>query len=621
VADAPGGLGFAGEIAMPRTNGGRVLYTQRARATETAVELEYDLGFSDAMTIDGITLVLRMPTERFAGGTVALRTGDKEAAVITLPANLEGYRIGTGEADRLDIAPDPEPLFSIAVGEPVPLPLPLRVPFSVVDLRPFHLDEFEVQIGGMMAAGQAVSVDTHYPLKLSLQFTGRMPLATVQPPETITRPGVRLCRDARVEQAFSGRVADVVSVAKQAYEALLPDVAKAEIRVLALPATSWHENLTTNRRDTIYLRVRDNEFGEAMRADAGPVGMLCQAVAELYNPGRFPGLDRFIAHRYLVPAVIDKLGAEALLRRHATPLAADGPEMLKAITSDAYAPVHPDFAAARALTEIEDKLGFDGLRALPHEVPADMQPDFAGFRAAAIARDPALAAAFSTYDRAGDIHFDNDDTHLIASFEPGETVKTVSAYPLRSVAESLVLTASPGFEVSASDEWATHGTHSLRVRAGKPEAGMYVALADPDWQFRDWRLFSRFEMDLILKSERPEELSAMVFDDIGGAHGQAPLFQGVVPFGEPLHLSCALGPEFTGQVQLQSDCAETDFRTDEVALLYIGLPHPTGQPVTLYIDNLRLIGGPLGAGGTKMGPRVPPPAGGLGPPPAQLLPR
>ena len=116
-------------------------------------------------------------------------------------------------------------------------------------------------------------------------------------PEMISRPGVRLCRDARVDAGLCEAVADVVATGKQTIEGLFPGRTKEEIRVHALAATSWHENIATNRRETIYLRVNERGFGSAMRADAGPLGMLCQAVAELYNDRRIMGFDRLMAAR------------------------------------------------------------------------------------------------------------------------------------------------------------------------------------------------------------------------------------------------------------------------------------------------------------------------------------
>ena len=613
VPGAPGWQGFAGEILMPGTENQMVLYTQRSRATDTGLDLEYQFTSSEEMPLNMLSLEFRLPTDRFAGQALALRKADGETDTVPLPVQPGGWGMRQTSGVGIDVAPDPGPLLSLTITEP-------EDAFIVVsDLRMYGVDMYDIQFGRpeLWTGGAPMHPNDHYALRFSLSFSPRLPLAAVQSPEVMALPGVRLCRDKRVDEHLCEHVADVVQTAKQAYEALFPELAKEEIRVCALPATSWHENLATNRRDTIYLRVRDNEFGQAMRADAGPVGMLCQAVAELYNPGRFPGLDRLMAHRHLVPAVIGKLGAGILASPDATPLAADGADMLKVLTGDAYAPLHPDFAAAKALTAIEDRLGFDTLRALPREVPADLQPDLDGVRAAAIVRDPALTPAFEAYDRATDIEFGDDGTHLVASFEPDETVKTVAAHPLRSVAESVVVTASPGFEVSPSDEWAAHGTQSLRIHADKPRADMRLCLADPDWQLKDWRRFLSFEMSLMLMADQPEQVRVLLLDDIGGAYAQIPVVPGtVLEPGMPTPIWADIDLQWlTGQAQFDSECFLTPFRANEVASLYIDFPRPTGQPVSLYIDNLRVTGRPPGE--IEMGPWVLPKGWEFGLPPAR----
>jgi hypothetical protein len=188
----------------------------------------------------------------------------------------------------------------------------------------------------------------------------------------------------------------------------------------------------------------------------------------------------------------------------------------------------------------------------------------------------------------------------------------------------LVLVASPGLQVSPSDEWATDGVRSLRLHADQPQPGTYVAIADPDWQLRDWRRFSRLEMDLMLQTEGreqsaalpedlleqtarpeqsphtatavdrsprtgpPEQLRILVMDDVGGAHAQAKLLRPLLTPGITIHASCDLTPWLPGvEPQPESECRGS-FRSDEVALLYIDFPHPAGQPMTLYIDNIRV---------------------------------
>jgi RNA polymerase sigma factor (sigma-70 family) len=600
VAGNAGWIALTGEIPVPRTDGGRVLYEQRLRGTDTGIELEYDVGLSQPMPLDGVALTLQAVRERFAGEAVVLYAVDGQTQTVTLPEELAppNFRLGGMRGTMVEIAPDPDPLLAISIIEPSAMPL------AVQDERLFGIDEYAIRLNihsgtasrpGVGAFGwqpgrptQEVSPENRYSLKLWLDFPGMLPLGAVHLPGMVVRPGVRLCHDPQVEEDLCTAIADVVSAAKQTLEGLLPELARDEVRVCVLPATDWHESTATDRRDTILMRVSDHGFGELLRADAGPVGMLCQAVAELGNRQRVPGLDRFLTHRYLAPAVMDELGPDVIPGRHPTPLADDGPSMLAVIAGDAYTPVHPDFAAVKALVAIEDALGLDGFRELLRGLPPTTPDPFAALRQAAVEADPGLAGAFAAYDEALDIELEDDGKHLIASFEPDGIVKGVTAHPLRSILEDMVLLVSPQFEVSQSGDWSTHGTHSLRLHTSDPQPGMHATIVDPDWEFKDWRRFSRFEMDLMLVGERAQEVAIGLMDDVGGAHRDLPMFLGAVSPDAPVHIAYDIDPDgLHEQEQAQLADLTGPFRLDEVSCVYLRLPAPT-WPVTLYIDNLRL---------------------------------
>lgn len=274
---------------------------------------------------------------------------------------------------------------------------------------------------------------------------------------TIERDGVKLSYEAGVNEAYLEPVAEVVSVAKTTMDDLFPEMAGEEVGVYVRPAVNWYENTVSDRRNAVHIRLGPKGLGEAFRGDAGPVGILCQAVAELYNPRRVPGLDRYLAHRYLVEAVRDRLGLEVLPREKATPLAEDGEAMLALLTDHVYALVHPDVAAAAALAGIEDRLGWDGLRSLLSEIPEDVEDPFAVLREAALRVDAELAAAFDYHDAAKELPVRNDGTAMIASFEQGEEFTAVETHPLAPAYAPLWLVFGGPFTVSRSDEWARMG--------------------------------------------------------------------------------------------------------------------------------------------------------------------
>jgi len=412
-------------------------------------------------------------------------------------------------------------------------------------------------------------------------------LAQPQGMETVERPGVKLQYGEGVDWAYSEIMADVVCAAKQAYEGILPGLAKQEIRVYLRPARDWYESVVTDRRQEIHVYIGPKGIGEHFRADAGPVGILCTAVAELYNPRRIPGLDRYMAHRHLVPTAADETGFEVLLLATATAPAEDGEPMLGIMSSPEYAAVHPDFAAVAALLATEERLGLEGLKALLAALPTAAQDPFAALRQAAVAKEPALAQAFEAYKEASTPVLQHDGTCLIASFERDEPVKRAPAGALATVSEPLVLCVSYGWNRAKSTDWATDGTMSLKLTAGQPGRWGGMSLHDPDWRLKDWRRFSKFEMDLKMEAAAAARIRVFLHDDVGYSHGMITVFEAIVQPGEAHHVAYALDADgLKGGPAVRAKYFE-DFRTAEMAGLQV-MVDEAAPPFTLYIDDLRL---------------------------------
>jgi hypothetical protein len=391
-----------------------------------------------------------------------------------------------------------------------------------------------------------------------------------------------------VDATYLDPIADVVAAAKAACERRFPALAKPTLRVDVRPALGWYESTVTDRQDTIYVHLGRKGLGEYMRGDAGPVGILCQAVAELHNPRRLPGLDRFVAHRYLVPAAVAEVGPGVLPVANATPMASDGPPMLDLLTDDAYASVHPDFAAAKALAAIDDATQPEGLASLLAGIPADADDPFAALRRAAVAKAAQLADAFQTYDEATRIELQPDGKVLVASFEANEIVSGVVSHPLSALHDPLVAVVSREFQMSQTDEWAADGALSLKLYAEQPRAYINWEIADPDWRLKDWRPYSAFEMDLRLDGIEPQKMSVRAYDEVGLGHGVLYLWAGAMQPGEERHLRCNLADANRRAAKSpQADYFGGTFRDSEVATVIVILYEPT-QPFTLYVDNLRL---------------------------------
>jgi hypothetical protein len=463
------------------------------------------------------------------------------------------------------------------------------------------------RVGLLVAAWCAVAqaADTETPLaggRLGMALLRLSPAWLPLGQPAMPRTGADLAPlPPEVDPVAAERIADVVAVAKARMDGLalgrpasvrthgqLPGLGPAHIRLVVGPGRPWHENVVTDRQGTIYVRLGNEGIGDAMRGDAGPVAVLCESVAELYNSWRLPGLNRYLAHAYLAPAVVEQLGPSVLPTKHPTPLGPDGPEMLDAVTREEYTRVHPDLAATAAIKAVEETLGLEGLSLLLESLPTGAEDPFAAFRAAALKADDGLEGVFAPWDEAHRLTPEADGSYLVTSFEPDEAVPHIAdMYPLRSVMEILWFDTTPDTEWSFSTEWSSDGERSLELRADEKAGWMALYIRDPDWQFRDLRRFGAFELDLMLDAAYPQPVSIRLNDHVSDGHGELHVLDAVVRPGEERHVVY----EFTeanlqGQRDVDATYFSGRFRADSAARLYVGLGKPR-QPLTLYVDNIR----------------------------------
>ena len=407
---------------------------------------------------------------------------------------------------------------------------------------------------------------------------------------SIAQPGVILTYEDDVDDTNLEAIADVVHVAKQAFDALFPELAQPQIHVHVWDATqAYWEGVITDRVSTIYVGLGPHGIGEDFRPDACPVGILCQAVAELHNPNRLPGFDRFVAQRCLAPAVAKALGTTPLPHTRLQAESEDVTGRLAAITSPECTAVHPDYAAVAAMLDIERQVGLPTLKELLLPALASERDPFGAFRTAAVAGEPALADAFTAYDEATRVPVGEDGTCLIASFEPDEGVTTSSSFMRLATLDELPLIASNLFESSFTDEWATDGKQSLKLQATQTRPTLGLILSDPDWRYKDWTQFRQFRMDLRYEGAAPAEVYAYAADDVGRGHGMLTVTGGMMQSGDVRHVSVDLTDDLIASSSRSYLKRYYDgaFRAHEVAALQITVANPPG-PFTLYVDNIRL---------------------------------
>ena len=412
-----------------------------------------------------------------------------------------------------------------------------------------------------------------------------------------------------VPTVYADGVPAVVSVAKAKLDELFPELMLEQVQVHINTAPGHFDHTTTDRIGTIYVTVGRNGIGEKHRPDAGSVAILCEALMELYNPWRLPGFERYVAHRYLVPAVVAELGTDALPDSGTTG-DPDDPTGLAAIVADPLcASAHPDYAATWALMMVDSRSGFEAAKTLVYDLPEDALDPFGLLREAAVAADPELGNVFSIRDAATALEVDEEGWCVVASFEEDEPFTRSARRDVVGVGE-VPMAIVMGLDAETTQEWSTHGDWSLRLTTEAPTSYMSAHIVDTDWRFKDWTRFSQLELDLMLEADEPQLVCVYANDDVWQGHGRMAIMERtLVAPGEEVHISVPLTPEaLAGERNYSVPYFDGQLRDREIANIYIQLPSPTG-PFTLYVDGIRLLpreeeGAVVDAGGGEATPVV-----------------
>jgi hypothetical protein len=335
--------------------------------------------------------------------------------------------------------------------------------------------------------------------------------------------GMTLRRTADADPKFAFAVAQVCAEAVVAYRDEAHLSGPAQITVFVSRTDEALSNVVTDRRAAIYVVYQKaGHVGQDVRW-CGPVGVLCAAVAELFNPARVPGLERFLAAKVAVPAVHDALGDKAWPRPYDY-LARDGIGPLTRQMADAAA--HPQWAAAGALAQVAERLKLDGLVALLKDLPGQGGAAFRELQTRATARDAALAAAFEPWKRAVDLPRDAQGGLPLATFTDPADLDLVSN---RGGAEAKLV---------------TDDGPALAITFGKG-AYPYASGIHDDWRFADWTGFKTLEFDAVSQAAAPVKLFTYACDAPDHGHGWLFGSQVLAP-GQTTHVVLHLVPPRVG---------------------------------------------------------------------------
>jgi len=167
VSDLPGGAGkqFVGTLAIPKTDGGEIRYTQTVKPLSQGVRIEYDLTMSKDMKVSGLQFSLYLPVEAYAGKEVLIPQLRDDPKLVGLPKEHQKgkFQLWSGQGAKIELAK----------GTPEAVTIELRAATDVVvqDLRQWEQPVFEVRFPAIMQdPGRDVKAGDRFHLDLTVTF-------------------------------------------------------------------------------------------------------------------------------------------------------------------------------------------------------------------------------------------------------------------------------------------------------------------------------------------------------------------------------------------------------------------------------------------------------------------
>ena len=162
---------FVGTLPVPKTDGGAIMYTETLKLLPTGLKLEYEVGMTKAMKLDGLQVSVLLPVAQYAAKELVISNPDADPQIATFPKEQIGnaFQVWSGEGSRIEVAK----------GTDQAVTLELRAAADVViqDLRQWKQDSFEIRFPAIMEApGRDVTADDRLHFDVTVSFAGPVKL-------------------------------------------------------------------------------------------------------------------------------------------------------------------------------------------------------------------------------------------------------------------------------------------------------------------------------------------------------------------------------------------------------------------------------------------------------------
>ena len=165
---------FVGTLPIPNADGA-IRYTETVKLLPQGLRLEYDLGVTKAMKLDGLQLSVNLPVAAYAGKPLLIGQGQGEPQGVTLPPEKQDkpdqapVQLWAGEGAKVEVAKGTEEALTVELLAPTDL--------VVQDLRKWGTSVFEIRFPAIMEdPGRDVAADDRFHLDLTVTFAGPVKL-------------------------------------------------------------------------------------------------------------------------------------------------------------------------------------------------------------------------------------------------------------------------------------------------------------------------------------------------------------------------------------------------------------------------------------------------------------
>jgi len=158
-----GGKAFTGALMIPDVAGAAMSFLETITPGDDGLRIVYELRPSGPMVLNGMQISLVLPTDRFGGQQLVVKSAEAADRTVALPRALNPaqWQLGTIEGNAVQVGADEATGLSMKIDKAYGL--------IIHDLRQWERDEFEVRIPLIQEAeGKMIGANDRWDVEITL---------------------------------------------------------------------------------------------------------------------------------------------------------------------------------------------------------------------------------------------------------------------------------------------------------------------------------------------------------------------------------------------------------------------------------------------------------------------